>query len=135
MLSTSQTLADSVNVNMKKAIRIISFKKRDAPSLPLFKELNILPLSSSYSLKQGKFMWKLMNGFLPRGISSNFQHHTTNIGIRSRYSVSLARIDCASKHITHAGPLLWQKIPSVIKNVKFFNSFSNKFKQHLINNL
>ena len=118
---------------MKKAIRIISFKKRDDPSLPLFKELNILPLKSSYLLKQAKFMWKLNNGFLPRGIASNFHPHSTNIGLRSRYSISHARLQCSRKHITHAGPLLWQKIPTEIKNVKFLKSFSIKLKKHLIN--
>ena len=68
---TSSTNLNSVKINMKKAIRIMCFKKRDEPSLPLFKELDILPLDKLIKLRQGK-LWKLANDFLPSSLWTRF---------------------------------------------------------------
>ena len=81
---STRTVLNSVNINIKKAIRIISFKKRDEPSSPLFKEHNVLPFDKSIKLKQAKFMWKLNYGYLPPSLSNNFKLHSTTL--RSRYS-------------------------------------------------
>ena len=39
----------------------MAFKNSDDPSLPLFKEFNILPLENFIDLRFGKFIWKLAN--------------------------------------------------------------------------
>ena len=51
---TSQTNLNTVNINMKKAVRIMCFKSRDEHSLPLFKSLGILSLDKAIKLRQGK---------------------------------------------------------------------------------
>ena len=130
----SNTTLNSVIVNIKKAVRIISFKKSDEPSAPLFKELNILPLKNSYKLKQAKFMWKLINDYLPKSISNNFQKHSTSINVRSIYSLPAPRLDLSSRHISFAGLKLWNEIPTRIKHIKTFNSFSKSLQAHLLNN-
>ena len=107
------TNLDTVNINMKKAIRIINFKKRDEHSLPLFKELEILPLDKAIKLRQGKFMWKLANNYLPPSLSSNFTTHA--VTVRSQFAMPAPRLDLASKHINYAGIKLWNEIPIRIK--------------------
>ena len=99
------------------------FKKRDEPSLPLFKELNILPLGKTFKLKQAKFMWKLTNNYLPCSISANFNQYTRQL--RSQFNVPTVRLNYASKHITYAGIKLWNnEIPNNIKQKKTLKSFS-----------
>ena len=130
--SSSMTSINSVNINIKKAIRIMCFKKRDEPSLPLFKELNILPLDKTIKLKQAKFMWRLMNNYLPCSISANFNQHTRPL--RSQFSVPSTRLDYASKHITYAGLKLWNnEIPNEIKQKKNLKSFSKSLHKYLLN--
>ena len=108
------------------------FKKRDEPSLPLFKELNILPLDKTIKLKQAKFMWRLMNNYLPCSISANFNQHTRPL--RSQFSVPSTRLDYASKHITYAGLKLWNnEIPKEIKQKKTLKSFSKSLHKYLLN--
>ena len=46
------TNLNTVNLKIKKAVRIISFKNRDHHTDPLFKELEILPLDKSIELKK-----------------------------------------------------------------------------------
>ena len=43
----ASTKLDTVGNKLKKAVRIISFENYDTPSTPLFKNLNILPLSGA----------------------------------------------------------------------------------------
>ena len=45
--TSNETNLNSININMKKAIRIMCFKPRDEPSLPLFKSIGILPLDKA----------------------------------------------------------------------------------------
>ena len=68
----ASTKLDTVASKIKKAVRIISFENFDTPSTPLFKNLNILPLSDAIKIKHAKFMWKLFNDLLPYSISTNF---------------------------------------------------------------
>ena len=50
--TATATSLSSINVKIKKALRIITFNDSDHPSLPLFKELRILPLEKSIQMKQ-----------------------------------------------------------------------------------
>ena len=110
------TNLNSININMKKAIRIMCFKSRDEPSLPLLKGLGILPLDKAIKLRQGKFMWKLVNNYLPQSLSSNFSSHT--ITVRSQFAMPAPRLGLASRHINYAGIKLWNEIPARIKKLK-----------------
>ena len=63
------TNLNSINLKIKKAVRIISFKNSDHHTDPLFKELEILPLDKSIELKTAKFMWRLKKWTSPRKFS------------------------------------------------------------------
>ena len=129
--SSAQTHLDSVNSNIKKAVRIMSFKDIDEPPLPLFKELNILPLDKSIKLRQAKFMWKLVNNHLPSCISNNFDLHIRDL--RSDLSVPSARIMYTSNHLNYAGIRVWDsQVPNLIKQKKSPISFTKSFHFHLM---
>ena len=84
----TQTSLTTLNNKTKKALRIISFKDSDHPSVPLFKQHNILPLNKSIDLKFSNYMWKLINGFLPDTLAQNFRPNE-----RTQFSNSISRLE------------------------------------------
>jgi hypothetical protein len=126
----SPTNLDPIDKKIKKAVRIISFKDSDHPSSPLFKDLNILPLSESFKLRQAKHMWKLFNGFLPPCLTSQF-----NTNKRTMFSFSMSRLVSLQRFILFAGPTTWNQVPSFIKQKPSINSFSKAFRTHLLESL
>ena len=121
------TNLNSINLKIKKAVRIISFKNSDHHTDPLFKELEILPLDKSIELKNAKFMWRLKNGFLPESLASNFR-----INERSNVTNSISRLESLKRFTLFAGPKLWNELPSLITNKPSLNSFSNTLKKYFI---
>ena len=123
----STTNLNSVNLKIKKAIRIISFKERDDHTDPLFKDLEILPLEKSIELKNAKFMWKLINGILPESLSNNFRSNE-----RTNISNSISRLESLKRFIRFSGPKLWNELPQCITSKPTLNSFSNALKKYFI---
>ena len=114
----------------RKAIRLISFKTYDQEPIPLFKQHSILPLEETILLKQAKFMWKLQNELLPPSLSQNFKSNN-----RNQLAISHNRLEYSARHITYAGPRLWNAIPADIQNKLTPKSFSNSMKNFLLDNL
>ena len=124
------TKLDTIAKKIKKAVRIISFEDSDSHSIPLFKKLNILPLTYSIKTKHAKFMWQLYNGFLPISLSENFYTNS-----RTQYSTSESRLASLDKFVLFAGPKVWNDIPTNIKKKSSLNSFSKNLSKHYIQNL
>ena len=121
---------EKISSKTRKAIRIISFKSHDDQVLPLFKKLSILPLEETLQLKQANFMWKLKNNLIPSSLSSNFRFNK-----RNQISVSYNRLHQSARHITYAGPKLWNEIPLMIQDKPSPKSFSNAMKTFLLDKL
>ena len=122
------TYIDTISAKTRKAIRIISFENKDEPALPLFKKHSILPLEKDFELKQAIFMWKLENNLIPKSLARNFR---TN---RNRIIPILNRLESSAKHITFAGPRMWQTLPDSIKSLAFPKTFSKAVKNYLLDN-
>ena len=123
------TSMETIASKTRKAIRIISFKDKDEPALPLFKKHSILPIEKNLQLKQAAFMWKLNNDMLPKSLASNFRTH------RNRIAISHNRLETSTNHITYAGPRLWQALPNDLKTKAFPKSFSEAVKSYLLQNI
>ena len=118
---------NSVNLKIKKAVRIIAFKGRDHHTDPLFKELEILPLEKSIELKNAKFMWRFVNGYLPESLSCILRSNE-----RTNYSNSISRLESLKHFIRLSGPKLWQDLPDSITSKPSLKSFSNALKNYFI---
>ena len=92
--------------------------------------MKILPLEKSIDMRNAKFMWKLVNGFLPPGLLSNFCSND-----RTKYSKSLSRLKSLKKFILYAGPDLWDKLPMDIKQKKTLKSFTDSLSTYYITSL
>ena len=69
----NKTSLDSVRKNIKKAVRILSFKRKDCHTETLFVSLRILNFDLYNKFTIGKFMWKLSNNYLPTCITTLFK--------------------------------------------------------------
>ena len=117
-----------ISAKTRKAIRLISFEIKDEPALPLFQKHSILPLEKDLELKQAIFMWKLDKELVPKSLAKNFRVN------RNRVVPILNRLESSAKHITYAGPKVWQNLPDNIKNIAFPKSFSKAVQNHLLPN-
>ena len=68
-----------LELSTKKAVGTILSKNKYEHSLPLFKELNILPLNELIKLRRATYMWKLKNKMLPQSLSETFQINVKEI--------------------------------------------------------
>ena len=126
----ADTNMDTITRKVKKAVRIISFEDSDSPSIPLFKNLNILPLTYSIKVKYAKFIWKLYNGFLPPSLTDFFYSNS-----RTQYSTSESRLKSLDQFVLFSGPKVWNDLPASIKKKPSLNSFSKSLSKHYINSL
>ena len=115
-----------INIKVKKAVRIISFKDRHDPTAPLFKDLEILPLDKSIETKYVKFMWKLHNNYLPDSIARNFRSNT-----RTNFSMSLSRLESLKHFVLFEGPQLWNQLPPHITSKPSLNSITKAYKNYI----
>ena len=110
---------ECIRIRLKKAVRIISFKKRREHSTPFFINLEILPLDQHIMYRKCSFMWKLDHNQLPTKPSNFTLNDTSNTYIAQRliqgnYRLPTPRLDCAERHIIFSGVQLWnRKIPKV----------------------
>ena len=105
----------------------MSFKDKEHPSDPLYKEFNILPLEKSFELKNAKHMWKLHNGFLPTCLSNNFQRNS-----RNQVSQSISRLDSLKRFSLFTAPKVWNELPQLVKSKPTLKSFSKAVQNYLL---
>ena len=108
-------------ISMRKAIRIISFAKRDAHSAPLFKVQNILNFQNLCKLNFGKLMWDLHYGNYPISLKNTLLFENKSRFDRQRFisqkCVPLSRTKYKAHFISSSGQICWRDIPENIKNV------------------
>ena len=71
-------------------------------------------------------MWKLENDLIPNSLARNFRKN------RNRVIPILNRLETSAKHITYAGPKIWQALPDDIKKIAYPKSFNKAVKNHLL---
>ena len=121
----------TISNKLKKAIRIMAFKNSDDPSLPLFKEFNILPLENFIDLRFGKFIWKLANKELPETLTQHFRSNERTI-----VPIQNPRLEQHKNFITYAGPKIWKdEIPTQIKQKKSLKSFASNYSKFMLDSL
>ena len=121
---------EPIHSKVNKALRIMTFSKRDSPSIPLYKELNILPLEKAFELKNAKHMWKLHNGYLPESITSSFSRNS-----RNQLTNRISRLDSLKRFSLFKGPTVWNQLSLTTKGISTLKCFSNHAKKQFIEEL
>ena len=124
------TNLNSIHTKLNKALRIMTFKNRDSPSIPLYKELEILPLDKAFKLKNAKHMWKLHNGYLPQSLMSCFNRNS-----RNQITNNLSRLDSLKRFSLFTGPKVWRHLSQSTKNKTTLKSFTDNAKKQFLDEL
>ena len=118
-------------------------KNKREHALPLFRELNILPLDELIKSRRASYLWKLKNNLLPPTLASWFRKNNSEITNRINtdlvtqlntviYHLPQPRLEYAKRHITYTGVLLWNNdIPNDLKQSTSAKIFKKKFYKHL----
>jgi hypothetical protein len=81
----------------KKAIKIITCSKKKTKSAPLFKDLEILKLKDLYVFKSQMFMYKFVNGILPRLFDNFFTRNNDIHAHSTRQANHFHTVRCRSE--------------------------------------
>ena len=132
--SSTPSALKPIQINIKKTIRKMLFKKSNHPTEPLFQKLNILDFEKLKLLKIGIFMWKVLNGKVPQTLKDHFSIRERNYGHNNaKFHLPLANTNLFKREIVYQGPKLWNSIPTNIKNKVSVPTFKTSLKKHLVN--
>ena len=123
----------------KKLLRIITFSDRRSHSLPLFKNLDILPVYSINDLQVGCFMYSALHNLLPEYFNSMFAPNST---VHTHYTRSSNAVHCQQYRLNISkfsirihGSKLWNSLPIEMQCLPSLKTFKKKFRELLMANL
>ena len=115
-----------------------SAKSRDH-SLPLFKQLRILPLYNIYELCVSVTMFKFMKKLVPNELNdlfvTNDEIHSYPTRQRHQLRAPRARTSLRQKTFTNKGVNIWNQISVIINHNCSLSVFKSRVKQHFLNEL
>ena len=136
--STYPTCLYRINLLQKRVIRIINREAYDAPTDPIFKDLNILKLNDIYLLQLGIFMYKYQNNLLPINFANSFlrtdQVHNYNTRASRLFYVPSCRTNIRKFTVNYQGLCFYNSIDADIRNVASISLFQSKLKTYLSSN-
>ena len=122
---------NKIELSLKKAVRIMSFKNRFEHSLPLFKNLGILPFEKNVTFLLAKFMWKYVNNLHPPSVLNIFKTKNNNKTLNHhnhKLMLPFCRTSLGQRFITYKGVKTWNNdVPIDIKDLSL-SQFLNKLK-------
>ena len=104
----------------KKAIRLISSSPYNCPSIPLFKKMNILPISELISMNSLIFMYKYKSGILPKIFENMFTLNSTIHNYNTRQSILFHQPKVSSSMALNSFR---------VKYIKLWNSLDQSIQQ------
>ena len=131
---------DPIRRKLKRAVRLIGFKKQNEHSAPLFKSYGLLNLDDCYKLECAKFMYDVSNGKVEAHFQKLFQLVNSRHNIQTRQATTghlsqpLVRTNYKQNFITNYGVKVWNEIPREIRYTKSKKVFTKRYKTRLLDN-
>ena len=119
-----------LEILQKKCIRIICGASYLAHTSPLFKQQNILKLKDIFRLKLGIFAYMRRGEFE----TMHGRNHNYNTRTRTNLLPEFQRLSRTQQSLNYRIPLIWNSIPSSIKNLDSKVRFKIAFKKYITNN-
>ena len=136
--TAAKTHLNKLNVIHNRVVRNITYKNRRDSAGPIYKLLNILPLSGLLLSEQSKFIYQFTNNLLPPIFDSYMTRpdhsHDTRYSSSQNFNRVRVRTNRAKNTIECTGPIVWSSIPHEIKKADTFSIFKKKLKAHLLEN-
>ena len=129
---TKSTFLTSLELKVKKAIRLITFKNKYEHTGPLFSANNILPLHELIKHKKSSFMWKVLNGYISPPVSCIFTKNRYN---QTKFNRPNPDSDIDKTKLVYSCVSIWNSISSDLRSLTTLNSFNKNLKKHILNQL
>ena len=135
----------SIFTIQKKVVRLISNKDNyigdtynREPSAPLFKNLNILSIYDIFNVETLKFVYDSLTKANPTQFHNYFIYPTNsyNTAANRNNNLNIPSVRTTTygiKSLKYTGSLLWNNLPSSVRNVSSRKQFSKKVKKNCVN--
>ena len=130
---TSKTNRSKLEKLQKKCLRIMTFSNFDAPSNPLFAELNILKLDDICTSQVILFCHDFFMDFFPSALKNLFvltaTMHTHET--RSSKQLFIPKFNTAhygSNSLFYIGPVTWNSFFKCLVEIEFRQTFTKKYR-------
>ncbi len=130
--STYSSFINPIDLKVKAAVRLISFKNKYEHTKPLFLKHKILPFTDLIKYKKGNLLWKICKGFIKKPLADVFIRNAYN---PIRFNLSNPKCTADKNKIVFSCVKYWNSIPSYIRNTTTLSSFNIKHKKYLLSNL
>ena len=131
-----KTYLEKLHKLQKWAVRAMSNSHYRSHSKPLFNKYGILNVYDAYKLEVGIFMYKYHTESLPKSFDDFFikrsDFHKYYTRYSSDYHHTRNKKVFTDQAIRTAGPILWNSLNDLLKNVRSVRHFRKKFKATLI---
>ena len=128
-------LSEKLQKLQNRAARIITFSNYDAPAEPLRCFLNWKTLDVQRSIDKSILMFKSLHNLAPKYLTSKFVHRSdiTSYSVRnaeSKLAVPLPRTEFGKRSFRYSGAVLWNSLPSDIRQISSLPVFKKKVQSH-----
>ena len=115
--------------------RILSKTSKYTHITPVLKELHWLPVMERIKFKILLLTWKIVNGLAPHYLDDLISKYVPARNLRSSGTGLLTprRVKCSfgEKAFATSAPILWNALPSNVRNAKSIESFKSSLKTYL----
>ena len=131
-----KTFMNPILILQKRMARVITFKDRKHHSNPLFLELKLLDVFKEYRYLTGIFMYDLFNNNIPHKITDYFSFidhiYKTRNKEKGNLKIEAIRTNVGKQSISYAGAVIWNSIPTMLRNITSRKKFNRDLKKNLL---
>ncbi len=133
------TALNDLFICQKKIIRIVTNSKPRDHTVPLFKNLQILPVQSLNDFQVACFVFRCFNNLIPAKFCSMFSTNSTVHSYNTRHKSNLKhnyhRLALRSHTVRIYGVIVWDSLSDELTKLTSINYFRRHYKRLLISDL
>ena len=127
----SKGLSDKLQKLQNRAARIITFSNYDTNADGLFKQLKWNTLDHQHKVSKLTLMYKVLNNETPNYLRAKFVNRSDTLSYSLRdtvgkLTVPLPRTEHYKRSFSYSGAVLWNSLPSKLKQAISTNDFKSK---------
>ena len=129
--ATFQAHLNKLIIMQKKIIRMISWARYDAHTLPLFHNLGLMNLADLHRFQVCKFVFTNLSSVLPKPLNNicipagRVHEHMTRLNRSWKLHIPLLRTTMATHSMLYWGPTYWNNLPFQLDHSNEHFSSSN----------
>jgi hypothetical protein len=131
----NKTLSDKLQKLQNRAARILTFSSYDTNTGVLFERIGWKGLESQRQISEAVMVYKSLNGLAPTNLQSLFTDRSTITQYELRdtegkLAVPLPRTNYLKNSFGYQGAVLWNSLPSNLRQAQTLNGFRTGWRHH-----